>query len=151
MPSPSEVSRWMREEHLRVVEVVARMGEQVAEVPRVNVEGWLKELREDFERFRAHLLKHFSLEEEGGYLEAVRQVQPSLHEAVQGLMHQHREIGHLLTDIFHDVSQIQADMPLRIRDACCRIRNVLEILQQHEDSENRLVSQVFTRDMGTHD
>jgi iron-sulfur cluster repair protein YtfE (RIC family) len=151
MPSPSEVARWMREEHRCVEELIAHLGERVADPPRVNIDGWLKELRDDFERFRAHLLKHFALEEEGGYLNAVREVQPALDKDIQGLMSQHREVGHLLTDVFHEVSQVQADMPLRIRDACCRIRNLIEILQQHEDIENRLVSQVLTRDVGTHD
>jgi iron-sulfur cluster repair protein YtfE (RIC family) len=141
----------MREEHRCVEELIARLGERVADMPRVNIDGWLKELRDDFERFRAHLLKHFALEEEGGYLNAVREVQPALDKDIQGLMRQHREVGHLLTDVFHEVSQVQADMPLRIRDTCCRIRNLIEILQQHEDIENRLVSQVLTRDVGTHD
>jgi len=151
MPSPSEVARWMREEHRCVEELITKLGERVAGMPRVNIDGWIKELRDDFERFRAHLLKHFALEEEGGYLNAVREVRPALDEDIHGLVCQHREVGFLLTEVFHEVSEVQADTPLRIRDVCCRIRNLIEILQQHEEIENRLMSQVLTRDMGTHD
>ena len=41
--------------------------------------------------------------------------------------------------------------PLHIRDMCCRVRNLIEILDRHESHENMLVSYTFTRDIGSHD
>ena len=151
MASPSDIARWMREQHDKVEDVLAKLNGRVAAIPRANVGPWIETLRDEFERFRAHLQKHFALEEEGGYLASVLQIRPNLHDEVDRLMAEHRELAQLLTAIFDEVAHLRADSPLHIRDACARIQNLIGILEQHEDHENMLVSHVFTQDMGSHD
>jgi hemerythrin-like domain-containing protein len=151
MASPSDIARWMREQHAKVEAVLAKLNGRVAAIPRANVGPWIEALRDEFERFRAHLQKHFALEEEGGYLTSVLQIRPTLHGEVDRLMAEHREISQLMTSIFDEVSRLQGDLPLHMRDACARIQNLIGILEQHEDHENMLVSHVFTQDIGSHD
>ena len=151
MPSPSDIARWMREQHDKVDVLVAKLRERVAAIPRANIEPWLKTLSDEFERFRAHMQKHFALEEEGGYLASVIQLHPTMHGEVDRLIAEHRELAQLLTSIFDEVAHLQPDSPLHIRDACARIANLIGLLEHHEDHENMLVSHVFTQDMGAHD
>jgi len=151
MASPSDIARWMREQHAKVEAVVAKLNGRVAAIPRANVGPWIEALRDEFERFRAHMHKHIALEEEGGYLASVIQLRPTTHDEVGRLMTEHRELALLLTSIFDEVSHLQTDSPLHIRDACARIQNLIGMLEHHENHENMLVSHVFTQDMGSHD
>jgi hemerythrin-like domain-containing protein len=151
MANPSDIARWMREEHDKVHDVLASLRERVASIPRANVGPWLKALRNEYEHFRAHLEKHFALEEEGGHLASVLQIHPALNDEVDRLIAEHREFTRLMTAIFDEVAGLQSDLPLYIRDTCARIQNLIVILEQHENHENMLVSHVFTRDMGSND
>ncbi|HSW44516.1 MAG TPA: hemerythrin domain-containing protein [Phycisphaerae bacterium] len=151
MPSPSEVARWLREQHDKIEELAASLTERVDNSPRVKVDAWLKDLKDEFERFRAHMQKHFALEEEGGYLAAVLQDRPGFHDDVQRLRDQHAEAGPLMTSIFEEVNHLEVGTPLHLLDSCARIRNLLGILKEHETTEDRLVLQAFSQDMGGND
>ena len=151
MATTTDLARWMRDQHDRVDHLVDRLTERVAFVPRANREPWLKALVAEFEEFRANLEKHFALEEKGGYLASVLQARPGAHEEVDHLLAEHREISRLLTAIFEEVSSLHPSTPLHIRDMCCRVRNLIEVLDRHESHENMLVSYTITRDIGSHD
>ncbi len=151
MPSPSDIARWIREEHAKAFDLIAQLTEHVAAIPRTNIEPWLRELKEEFERFRAHMQQHFALEEEGGYLTAVLQIRPALQPEVDAFTVEHRQLSQIMTSVNAEVAGLEPSQTLHIRDVCARIRNIIAMLEQHEDHENNLVSHVFTQDVGSHD
>jgi len=151
MPSPSDIARWIREEHAKAHDLIGQMTERLAVIPRANIAPWLQELKTQFERFRAHMQQHFALEEEGGYLTSVLQIRPALQAEVDHFMVEHRQLAEVMTSINAEVADLEAGQSLHIRDACARIRNLINMVEQHEDHENMLVSHVFTQDMGSHD
>lgn len=151
MSTPTEIARWMREEHDRVDRLVDRLAERTGAVPRTNLEGWLQALTDEFEEFRARMEKHFALEEEGGYLSGVSEARPYMQDDIDRLILEHRELSRLMTAIFDQISSLHATTPLHIQDACCRIRNLIGMIANHEDHENLLVSHAFSRDVGSLD
>ena len=64
-------AEWVREEHLKVENLSDALRAQIAVVPRSGGGAWIKEVRERFEHFRAHMQKHMALEEHNGYMAAV--------------------------------------------------------------------------------
>ncbi|GMU24715.1 MAG: hypothetical protein AMXMBFR13_47880 [Phycisphaerae bacterium] len=149
--TPEEMAQWIRREHDMVEELAHRLGEQVAVVPRCNCGPWIQATRDHVGRFRDHLRKHFTLEEEGGYLEAVIDRQPGLTAEVERLRHEHDELGHLLDAIHVALSRTGENDRLLISDCCFRLQNVLKYLKDHEERENLMVISVFTDDLGTKD
>lgn len=147
----SKIAQWMREEHDKVEDLSNRLKERVAVVPRANLGNWINEVRDRFEHFRAHLIKHMALEESEGYLIAVTERRPTLSREVERLEHEHRELEKIMESIHHAFSELAADDRLLVRDCCSRIEKLLAYIERHEDDENLLVTQAFARDIGTND
>ena len=147
----SKIAQWMREEHDKVEDLSNRLKERVAVVPRANLGNWINEVRDRFEHFRAHLIKHMALEESEGYLIAVTERRPTLSREVERLEHEHRELEKIMEGIHHAFSELAADDRLLVRDCCARIDKLLAYIERHEDDENLLVTQAFARDIGTND
>lgn len=146
-----ELARWMRDEHEIVKSLSGRVLERVAIAPQANQSKWIEEVRESFDHLRAHLIKHFALEEQDGYLVSVVQRRPSLSREVDRLAHEHGEMTHLMDDLHRAVHLLKPEDPLLIRDCCHRIQIFLQYLERHESDENFLVISVFTDDIGGND
>ena len=146
-----KIAQWMREEHVKVENLSDRLREQVAVVPRTNLGKWIEEVRDRFEHFRAHMVKHMALEESEGYLTAVTERRPTLSREVERLHHEHAELEKIMESVYHGLGGVGADDRLLVRDCCTRIGSVLGYVERHEDDENLLVTQAFARDIGTND
>lgn len=146
-----DIGQWMREEHAKVEELADRLRERVGVVPRLNLERWLREVRHQFEHFRAHMVRHMALEEHNGYMSAVVERRPTLSPQVDRLNHEHLELSRLLETIHAALGQIGPDDRLLVRDCCRRIGELLNYIEHHENDENMLVTFVFTQDIGTKD
>ena len=145
------LAKWILEEHAKVEELMHDLAELAVEPPASRRGVWLRELRERFERFRAHIIKHMALEEEDGYMSEVLVRRPALTAEVQALRHEHGEIMRLLEFIHQSLETVTQEDRLIIRDCCRRIRDVLSYGEQHEQRENLLVTSVFNLDIGSHD
>ena len=147
----AKIAQWMREEHEKVENLIDRLKEQVAVVPRANLGKWIEEVGDRFEHFRAHMVKHMALEEREGYLTAVTERRPTLSREVERLQHEHEELQKIMESVYQAVGQLAAEDRLLVRDCCARIENLLGYVERHEDDENLLVTQAFARDIGTND
>ncbi len=147
--NPQELARWLAEEHQKVSELAANMQEIVAVAPRTNQHKWIEGLREAFERLRAHLMKHISLEERDGYMVPVTKRRPALGREVDRLAHEHREFKRILDHIHDQVESLEPEDDLTIRDCCRRIQDLLSYVEHHENAENLLVLTALTDDIGT--
>jgi hemerythrin-like domain-containing protein len=143
-----ELARWIRDEHEVVKALGERLLEKVAIVPQTNQQKWIREVCDSFDHLRAHLIKHFALEEQDGYMVPVVHRRPSLAREVDRLAHEHGEITRLLDGIHHAAHELTAEDRLLIRDCCQRIETFLHYLERHESDENFLVMTAFTDDLG---
>ncbi len=146
-----EIAQWMRDEHARVHELANELREQVAVVPRANLGKWIADIREQYEHFRAHLVKHMALEERDGYLPSVTERRPTLAGEVERLKHEHVETIKIMDGIHEAVHQLTVEDRLLIRDCRDRIGDLLSYIEHHEEEEDLLITHVFTRDIGTAD
>jgi hypothetical protein len=147
----NNLAKWIQEEHAKVEELAHDLAELAVEPPASRRGVWLLELRERFERFRAHVIKHMAMEEEGGYMSEVLERRPTLTPEVQALRHEHGEIMRLLEFIHQSLETVTDEDRLIICDCCSRIRDVLSYGEQHVQRENLLVTSVFTQDIGSND
>ena len=145
---PQELARWIRDEHEVVRGLSERLQEKVAIIPQTHQQKWIQDFRDSFDHLRAHLIKHFALEEQDGYMVSVVHRRPSLGREVDRLAHEHKEIVRLLDDIHRASHELLAEDQLLIRDCCRRIQNFLQYLERHESDENLLVMTAFTEDIG---
>lgn len=146
-----EFARWMREEHATVQTLSNKIREAVAVIPKSNFGGWLKEVRDRFEHFRAHLTRHMAMEEQQGYLRAVVEERPTLALEVERLNHEHIELARIMDDLHMTLQTLSEEDRLQIRDCCSRISALLSYNDHHENDENLLITFVFTHDIGTKD
>ncbi len=150
MTTRKNVAKWLLEEHRKVEKLAGKLRELTAE-PSGSRQRWLDNLKKTFGQFHERLLKHFTLEEDGGYLEAVVERRPTLSNRVDELEHEHRQIKPILIGIEDRLERTGIDDGLLIDDALHRIRRLLEYIEQHEQRENDMVSATWSTDMGTAD
>ena len=143
------IAEWLQCEHEQVIVLSDRLRKCIAVVPRTGLQPWITEIRNHFEHFRAHLLRHIALEEDKGYLSVVLERRPTLAPRVQRLAHEHRELIQLLDNLHRSLIGLTNDDRLLAQDCCRRIGDLLNVVERHEGEENDLVGFVFTEDIGT--
>ena len=146
-----DLASWIRKEHDHVEQLADRLRERVAIIPHVGSEGWIRDTRDRYEHFRAHLQRHMALEEKEGYMEAVLERRPTLSERVERLAQEHRDLARLLDDLHKLAMDLEPDRRLFLRDFCHRVQVLLSYVEHHEDEENDLIGLVFSEDIGTND
>lgn len=146
-----ELSKWIHDEHGKVMDLTERLHEKVAVRPRANQDRWLREVRTQFEHLRAHMVKHMALEEQDGYMVAVSEQRPVLSREIDRLAHEHRELTQIMERIQRELAEVSPEDQLLILDCCRRIQNLLNYLEHHERDENLLILSAFTEDIGTKD
>lgn len=145
------LARWLREEHQKVDVLSQQLQECVASVPRTNHAKWIEQVKQAFEHFRAHIVKHMALEEQDGYMVPVLEHRPALTREVERLAHEHDEFRRILDGIHCLVRELRPEDHLLIRDCCHRIQDFLSYICHHHHDENLMVLSVFTDDIGTTD
>lgn len=139
MLAPDIASR-MEEEHAVVDRLARGMREWLAVVPRTNFSHWIDGARQRFEHLRAHLIRHFSQEENEGYIKSLAQLRPAMKTEIERLVHEHLEMVQLLDALHRDLQHLTADDRLLVRDVCQRIESYLGFLEHHEHEEHLLTA-----------
>lgn len=146
-----ELARWMREEHGKVEDLANALVRHVAALPATDLREWIRGVSESFHHFRAHLVRHMALEEQGDYLAPVVERRPTLSGEVDLLNHEHGEMMQIAEEIHRTLHALTPEDRLLARDCCQRIESLLSYVRDHEHRENLLVLAVFTEDIGTTD
>jgi len=139
----------IRVEHDKLNRLIDSLREETAVVPRMKLKPWIDKVRDEFEHFRAHFIKHMALEEEDGYLEPVLAKRPALAVEVARLKREHEELVRLMKSIHEDVDSLQSEDRLLSRDLCRRIEALLSYIEHHEREEDLLLIDAVTRDLGS--
>ena len=151
MMDTRELARWISQEHGKVEELSSALRDAVSHMPRTFEGPWINELRDVYERFHAHMLKHIALEEHEGYLAPVVEAKPSLGARVERLQHEHREFARIMGATRDLLGGLTPADHLLIRDCCRRVSDLLEYVSNHENRENVLLIEAFCDDIGTKD
>jgi hemerythrin-like domain-containing protein len=149
--TPREIAKWMREEHTAIEQLINQLQDESVSIPRTGRKRWLEEMTARVQNFSGHLIRHFELEEDNGYLQAVIDHRPPLLPEIERLRHEHDEIKRILDSIQRDLGQTGEADQLVIEHCCLRIGDLLRHLKEHEERENLMVLSVFTDDLGTKD
>ena len=146
-----QVTSWMQTEHAKVRELAGNLGALTTAVPQQGLDAWVDDIRARFDHFRAHLYHHMALEEDGGYLESVLDVRPTLAADVERLRKDHKELGRIMDTIHQTLTDLKPEDRQQARECCYGIDCLLSYVEHHEKNENLLVTYVFTQDIGDHD
>ena len=143
-----KLAEWMKQEHVRIQDLVNRLREHAVTIPPGSREAWLAELNQRFDHFATHLRRVMSIQEEGGYLLPVVETRPTLSPQVELLRREHVELRQLMDNLQEAVHALKPQDNLLIRDACTRIQVFLGHVQRHEEHENHIVLYALTQDIG---
>jgi hemerythrin-like domain-containing protein len=146
-----EVARRIRTEHIRVQDLADSIRETTAVLPRTDQAAWIAEVRDRFDHFRAHMIKHMVLEERDGYMSSVLDRRPTLAGEVERLKREHQELITIMDGIHNAVHRLTPEDQLLMHDCAARIERLLGYVEHHDEEENLMVTYVFTRDLGTND
>ncbi len=106
--------------------------------------SWQEQLRQ----LLKFLQGHFAAEERGGYFCQVVQHAPWLKEQVDRLHAQHEQLRHQLTQMAARAEHGQVELLAPLVE---QLRSWTQLLEQHEEAENRLLQEAFTQDMAEGD
>lgn len=107
----------------------------------------IDKLRVRLGEVRAHVLQHFSSEEDGGWFDHIKRDQPRLAKAVQALVDEHIRLREALETI--DLAcRTASSIDESIRE---RVKAFVATMRQHESREDDLIQEAYNRDIGPAD
>lgn len=145
------IAKRLSREHFELEILMRRLLECVDYLPRTNETEWIEIMRRVWGEFRRHLLKHLDLEEADGYMGGVIERRPAVAGEVDRLLVEHASLRYLINSITDDVARLTPTEPLRLRDICHRIRDLIAYIRHHEHDENMMVLSAYTDDYGAGD
>jgi hypothetical protein len=139
---PASVLEALDRAHVTLLEDLRRL----EEAARPQAPGGLAPLRARLGATRNHIAQHFRFEEQGGYLDVVRQREPRLERAVAQLAEEHRKLLAGLDGLIREVAAGPPDVALSDQ-----VRAWVEQVRHHEAHENEVVQDAFNLDLGAED
>jgi len=139
----TSVARALRRAHAALLEDLRKV--EVAVLP-ASGEG-LVELCARLDATHTHLAEHFRLEEQNGYMDAVRKREPRLERKVQLLAEEHPQLAQSLEALIRE-AKVATSLGDAIRE---EVRAWVERVRQHEARENQLVQDAFNLDISAED
>jgi len=114
----------------------------------VGLDRKLSSVRFTAQSLERHLDRMMGLEEDGGYMDAVREQKPNWTTKVEALARDHVEIRQRLAKVMPQLEGQEARDPDRFTDACESLAALLDRLDVHDQKETDLLMEVFTEDIG---
>ncbi len=101
--------------------------------------------------FRNQLLKHFELEEHGGFTEDMLRIKPENHSRLKELEAQHQEIINTLDRIVEALKALSCRDCDQFPEIRHQITTLLKQLEAHEAAERELIQSTYLQDFGAAD
>lgn len=98
--------------------------------------------------FMRHLERMMELEEEEGYMDAVRQQKPNMQHRIERLERQHEEFRELIEELKPEVAVLNVLPAARAQVICHRLVDLLNRVDQHDLEEIELLQQALVCDEG---
>ncbi len=142
-PSARRFAQQTSQEHVALDHKLEQL-QHTTEQLQQHWSSWQEQLRQ----LLKFLQGHFAAEERGGYFCQVVQHAPWLKEQVDRLYAQHEQLHQQLNHMAAQAEHVQVELLVPLVE---RLGQWVQLLQQHEEEENRLLQEAFTQDMAEGD
>jgi hemerythrin-like domain-containing protein len=100
--------------------------------------------------FARHVDRHFSFEEQEGFMHQVLRRRPTLSERVEELRREHEALRNDFQDLLA-LAERSRDDAMRIQLLGTQLDATLLRLREHEGAENEVMQEAFLQDLGSSD
>jgi len=118
------------------------------EIDKTDFQRWRLRFLWNLRDFKNRLLKHFDLEEVGGFMTEVVSIKPEFSAKVGDLKDEHEKISRELDDILmmlKRLEKLEGDSMDLIKT---RLQQLMTSLGKHENEEHQLLQKAYYRDYG---
>ena len=143
MKSRNQFAAKIDEPHIQFHADLRKLEEAVRPSSRASQE----EVREELRLARTHTSEHFRLEELSEWMDTMRKRGPNLERSVERLRQEHRELLEAL-DTLIEVVQTAGSLDETLRE---KIHKWIERVRRHETTEDDLIQDAYTLDLGAAD
>jgi hemerythrin-like domain-containing protein len=140
----TSVAEEILQEHEVVREIVRRLELALEEGEFVGAEpDWGRRLYYELLAFHRHLLRHFELEETGGFMQEVVTLRPQAAEQVERLRQEHDQILKAVDELISNSDLLASGVSTSLMEFHGRFSQLLSLIKRHEAEENELIQRVF--------
>lgn len=118
------------------------------EVASEGFAAWRLEFLWRLRDFKNHLLRHFDLEEEGGFMSEILGEKPEARGEVQKLEAEHEQILSTLDAVVTDLKALEKFDSSELHTIRKRVRSLLSTIRAHEAAESALIQKVYYQEYG---
>ena len=118
------------------------------EVLNEDFDDWRLEFVWQLRDFKNRLLKHFDLEEEGGFMHEVLAVSPQSQHDVEQLKDEHLAFSKEMDRVIESVRSMRVRNPELLQLVRVNLNEIILNLRNHENDEHRLIQRAFYREYG---
>lgn len=131
----------MQQEHQHLASLIERAQQAVEKIASpVMCQAQLQNLRDELRR-------HFQLEEQGGYMQEIREKRPNWNDRIDDLLTQHAAMLSTMGELLDEADEIVR----RTEQWQANFEKLLSALDNHEHAENQLVQEAYEQDIGSKD
>ncbi len=146
----TEVAEKIAKDHESIRRYIGALNlSEMTEVDAKEFFDWKLEFIWQLRDFKIRLLKHFDLEEEGGFMEDIVKVAPHLSRKVSGLKVEHDQILMSLDEILFKLKRMKKKNDTELEQVQFELNDVITSLRDHENEENILMQQAYYREFGS--
>ncbi|NIR49058.1 hypothetical protein GWO43_11455 [candidate division KSB1 bacterium] len=109
---------------------------------------WRLEFVWQLRDFKNRLLKHFDLEEEGGFMADVLEAAPHSENQINALKAEHDQIVVNLDDVMDQLKAMEARDVTRLNNIRMAVNDIFSVLREHENQEHTLMQRAYFREYG---
>lgn len=118
------------------------------EIPFEEFSEWRLEFMWRLRDFRLHLLKHFDLEEEGGFMNEILAEAPESAGKVAKLEQEHQQIVSDLDGVLSSLKELELRNDEKLQDVRRRVSQLISAIRNHEAAENDLIQVAYCQEYG---
>lgn len=145
----SDVARRVEEDHKSINQEVQKLKISMKkEFEPEDFSNWRLEFIWQLRDFKNRLLKHFDLEEEGGFMRDVLNVAPHSAGKVNQLKDEHDQIILDLDDILAKLKSMQEKDLSELENIRTSLNEIISDLRKHENEEHILLQRAYYREFG---
>jgi len=144
-----DIVRRVEEEHVTLRLLMKSVTDSFARPPGGDITDWKLNLVWELRDFRNALVKHFDLEEDGGFMGDVVATAPHEKRRVDQCEREHAEFLKEIDDITAELKRMID--PSAVQGVRERLDKLIEKLHDHEALECELLGTVYFQDFGTGD
>ena len=122
--------------------------ESMKEVSPEEFSNWRLELIWHLRDFKNRLLRHFDLEEEGGFMKDALSAAPESQPKVSELKAEHRQFSKSLEKIIDTLQAMHKKDSEKLEQTRIKLNEFIATLRKHEEEEQRLLQRTYFREYG---